>query len=423
MKRATFKFGIAVAILAGSSIASLGQLLQDSQLPYKTERPQLLPEPDPRPPLPMTAPVQPARPLPPPALVPQPAVRTPTPAPTSLKPASPPVIPKFEQPPSTQGAALSAQSCSKMANRVFVEHEYGSECIEYFIAKGNVSPHLAIFNFHGDFIPEYFKAPNYIASWSKEFNSRAGVSARRSGITTIYVARPGILNSTGDHNYRRHHKELHSMNIAINEIKKRLGIRQIALSGQSGGGTIVGSLLAMGRDDVVCAAPGSGAFDVVGLQRLRSTFDGKPMTENQLAVFGARRFNKISNDTKRRIFVVGDPRDRNTFFEQQRDFAYRVKAAGHHVQLIYAPGSGEKRHGVAEVADQIAGMCLRGQSDDTIEQAMNDWWRRAFATAAPAGKGGTGKPGQYSNSELVPPVPMTFEIPVVPVTPAPTPAQ
>jgi Prolyl oligopeptidase family len=198
-------------------------------------------------------------------------------------------------------------------------------------------------------------------------------------------------------------------------MKERYGFETIAVAGQSGGGSVVGALLTLGRTDIMCAAPGSGAFDVVGLYRLRATLAGRTVTDQQIENYRRLKYSPIDNisgvfkNDARRIFVVGDPRDKNTFFEQQRDFAYRLKAAMHHAVLLYAPGAGAKRHSVGHVADEVAGLCMQGKTDSEIEQAMSKWWQREFTT--PAAKTGDGAPNQFSNAAALK-APLTFEAPL-----------
>ena len=60
------------------------------------------------------------------------------------------------------------------------------------------------------------------------------------------------------------------MNAAVDMIKERYKIGRLAVAGQSGGGSVVASLLSLGRRDIACAAPASGALDIGGLYRLRA---------------------------------------------------------------------------------------------------------------------------------------------------------
>lgn len=300
-------------------------------------------------------------------------------------------------------AAASAAICEKTPHHVFVTTPLGTECIGYYISAGFETAKTAVLHFHGDFTPDLMGSAEKAEATARGFQKGADRAAEKFKFPFIFVARPGVLESTGDHMKRRQPKEFISINAAIDAIKQRHGIETIALSGQSGGGSVVGAMLTLGRRDIVCAVPGSGAFDVVGLFRLRRTLAGKPPTAETLDRFRQAMYSPIEHidqivaAPQRRIFVVGDPRDKNTFFEQQRDFAYRVKTAGHHAVLLYAPGAGDKRHGVGAIANEVAGLCLQGKTDDEIETAMGDWWMREFARPRPLPSDPT-KPRQYSNA-------------------------
>ena len=116
---------------------------------------------------------------------------------------------------------------------------------------------------------------------------------------------------------------------------------------------------------------------------------GRQVTDAQVSAYRARFYSPIEHiaeipkDGNRRLFVIGDPRDKNTFFAQQRDYAYRVKAAGHHSILLMAPGAGDNKHGVGPIADEVAGLCLQGKSDDEIEKAVGEFWKREHFRSTP----------------------------------------
>jgi hypothetical protein len=292
--------------------------------------------------------------------------------------------------PTGQLDAVSPETCERTPLRVFVTTSQGTECISYYVSGGMpATVPQAVIHFHGDFPRELMMAPDRSAAMGRSFQVRADRAARKFGMPYIYVVRPGLLNSSGDHLKRRQAKEFLTLNAAVDRIKQRHSIDRIAIAGQSGGGSVVAALLSLGRTDVACAAPGSGAFDVVGLYQTRSTLSGRPPTDRQLQIYRARFYSPIEHiaeipkDATRRLFVVGDPRDKNTFFAQQRDYAYRVKAAGHHAVLLYAPGAGIKKHSVGGIADEVAGLCLQGKTDEQIEAAVSALWKREYTKPLP----------------------------------------
>jgi hypothetical protein len=63
--------------------------------------------------------------------------------------------------------------------------------------------------------------------------------AQRSGLDFIYVARPGVFGSSGNHENRRRLLEFLVLNHAVDLIKERYRYEQLVLAGQSGGATVV----------------------------------------------------------------------------------------------------------------------------------------------------------------------------------------
>ena len=285
--------------------------------------------------------------------------------------------------------SVAAEACEKWPMRVFVRTSLGTECVEFYTSPMPRDVEVAVFNFHGDFINDVLESPNGGRGIMGRLNRSADAAAKKYGIPFINISRPGVLLSTGNHLKRREPKEYASMNAAIDVIKERYGIAKIALAGQSGGGSIVAGLLALGRTDIVCAVPGSGAFDLTQLAELRAIKAGKPYGPEDRAKYSARFFSpaehvrQIVADASRRVFVIGDPRDRNTFFVQQREFAERLQNAGHHARILYAPASDALRHGVAQYAIEIAGLCATGDSDTQIEKIMSGWWQHEIMKPVP----------------------------------------
>lgn len=122
------------------------------------------------------------------------------------------------------------------------------------------------------------------------------------------------------------------------------------------------------RDGIVCAVPTSGVLSV----RLRSDHHDWPTD-----ITGYRDYfdpvdhvDLIIKDPRRRIFVVGDPRDLNTPFHTQRAYADAVKAAGHEIRLIKAQASGKSFHSLALTGFKVTQWCLEGVPGDEIQARL-----------------------------------------------------
>jgi poly(3-hydroxybutyrate) depolymerase len=68
--------------------------------------------------------------------------------------------------------------------------------------------------------------------------------AAASGRTFVNLARPGVFGSTGHHLQRRREREVALVDRALNRLKELFGWSRIDLAGMSGGGHLVGALLA-----------------------------------------------------------------------------------------------------------------------------------------------------------------------------------
>src|SRR5262249_59770172 len=63
--------------------------------------------------------------------------------------------------------------------------------------------------------------------------------AQKSGMDVVFVARPGVFGSSGNHGERRSPQEFLVLNRAVDLIKERHGYEQLVLAGQSGGSSVV----------------------------------------------------------------------------------------------------------------------------------------------------------------------------------------
>jgi hypothetical protein len=245
------------------------------------------------------------------------------------------------------GKVIDRSACALMKHAVWVEHAHGTECIRYYASLDLQGAKQAVFYFHGDRLDGARPANSTYRDNSVRAQLRsANVQAKRFGVPFVMVARPGVYGSSGRHGERRHAKEFHSLNAALDAIKARHGIQSVVLTGQSGGGTVVGALLTLGREDVSCAVGTSGPYET-------------------LAHVGA-----IHTDPRRRVFIIGDPRDQQTPFPQQREFAERVRRAGHSVTLVEAQAGGRAFHDLRSAAYLAAALCAKGAATDQIVKAV-----------------------------------------------------
>ena len=265
------------------------------------------------------------------------------------------------------GKTASREHCEAERNAVWVDHAHGQECIRYYPSEGLENragkPPVAVLFFHGDRLSGSTPLGDYEKTTPMSLTQEMQANYKKYGIPFILIARPGVYGSSGDHHERRRPKEFHSLDTAVDAIKRRYGLDRIVIAGQSGGSTVGGALLTLGRKDIACAVLGSGNYDILELAEIKRAKEnlkskrGCDVT-NYCDPYNVVDFvNGIATDPDRLIAIVGDPTDNNTVFPLQKKFADSIKAAGHTVQLIEAEGKGPDRHGLAHITYRLAGAC------------------------------------------------------------------
>lgn len=278
----------------------------------------------------------------------------------------------------TTALSVEAQSqpkCELTGGRVFARHAHGSHCIAYYVTPSIDASKTPVLFFDGDVTPEMFrdrkKTDDYFAGVRQAFDA----VALRTGVPLLYVSRPGLFGSSGNHGFRRSHAEAHALNKAVDAIKARHGFKDVVLAGQSGGAWAVAALLTLGRTDVTCAVGASGGFDLLDDVLRTARKRGRPIPKSALNSVDYGPFYDVSRNTQkipkaaaRRFFVIGDVLDKRTPFDQQKRFGDKVKAGGHHAVVIEARATDQEHHGLGVVAVRTAVLCSLGRPDTELER-------------------------------------------------------
>lgn len=268
-----------------------------------------------------------------------------------------------------QAEAGSQALCEAVSDRIFVRHKLGTACIAYIATKGFESQRKAVIYFEGDTPPDLYKRtqlgePTHLTA----IRTALQKLSERMKVRYVRVARLGLDGSSGNHANRRKPAEIHAMNAVVDALKTRLGFDEIILAGQSRGSLIAAALLTLGRDDVHCAALGSGVFEHARFIHDAIKSKRRPsLRQIARAVYDpSAHVPGIVNNARRRIFVLGDPDDAQVPFDQQQRFAQSVAAAGHHARLVEISATGEKQHGATRHILSVAGVCANSRSDEQI---------------------------------------------------------
>lgn len=274
-----------------------------------------------------------------------------------------------------QVTKINRNQCLAMKQRLWAESDTEVACIAYLTPVIQPEGKTAVVFFHGDF-PKEDQTEKDMAISRRGYEVRASRVAQAHKVPVYVIARPGVMGSTGFHVIGgvRHERAL--ITSAVSQLKQRYGHNRLVLGGQSGGARLSAQLLASGRTDLNCVVMASGAYGIPHAKsggRMPTNIWGEPSRSYLIPL---RSIDDVVTDGGRRLFVVGDLRDKRTPFAEQREWAEALKRAGHHVVLLQARGRGKEFHGLSQAGLRIAGMCAAGESD----RAISAYVRRAHGT-------------------------------------------
>jgi pimeloyl-ACP methyl ester carboxylesterase len=276
------------------------------------------------------------------------------------------------------GPVLAAEGksqalCESVPNRIFVATTVGSECIAYWATKGNEQRRHAVFFIDGDLPPVADQATfqEHMHKTEDGIEKLMQKWADKLHVRYVYLARPALHRSSGNHKDRMKARETVILAGAAERLEDRLGVDSIALAGQSRGSTIAASLLTLKLHGVNCAVLGSGAFEIVNLEYDVRAKGHQPVDKAALRKImcdPSAHIDGIEPDATRRIFVIGDREDPKAAFPQQTHFVESLKTAGNHAVQIEVEAY--HHHGAARYAVPTAGACLNGLPDNKIVTAV-----------------------------------------------------
>ena len=271
------------------------------------------------------------------------------------------------------GSVMTQEACNYPDTSVWVSVDGKGECIRYFhsgLKRENDVVHVWL---HGDRMSQRFSGERNPSSYKNETQRKQQERADRAytefGIPYIRLSRPGTYGSSGFHAQRRRPHNVKTVLAAIGALKEKYSIQSFAISGQSGGGHLVGALLT-DRDDIVCAVSTSGVLAV--RQRNRALGWSTDITGYSDFYDPIDHVQEIPANADRRVFVVADPRDAVVPFDVQESYFKRVKELGHAVFLIEAKGRGSRHHGLQYAGFRIIKWCVDGVSTaEILERASS----------------------------------------------------
>jgi hypothetical protein len=263
------------------------------------------------------------------------------------------------------GVRASAQQCAKAPGAVWAQAQGVGECLRYWHAGlAPLANERVLVWFNGDLLARTTVLdPGYANLTPARIQAAVDANAARLDVPYVFLARPGTYGSSGEHQQRRRPLESRLISAALDEIKKRHGIRELVIAGQSGGGHVVASLLSY-RSDVVCAVPTSS----VSSPRIRWTIKGLPRdaTGYDDSYEPVEHLVRMKMNPKLRVFVLGDPQDLNTPWKSQIVLAEKLASIGVPVEVLEGEGVGLERHGLSASGARIGSLCAREETTPRI---------------------------------------------------------
>lgn len=298
------------------------------------------------------------------------------PRPRELK--SPENEERFDAYEALNGSFASREACSSERQRIWIDIDGQGECIRYYqhgLAEGD-NPTVLVY-FGGDVMLRTQKGVRFISgSYLEQSPARIEAEMKdwseQAGLPAIFIARPGIYGSSGDHNERRHTREMELMDHAVEAIKARYGVTSFVLTGHSAGGQIAASLLNW-RDDIAAAVISSGMVSVkqvVNFWERRRSIPGRLLYDAGAFYDPVAEIDKIGNDPAPAIYVLSDPEDRAVPFFSQLYYVRRLRNIGLDPQHIYVEATDVQRHVLADYAKLAASLVADGKGPTDVRRAI-----------------------------------------------------
>jgi dienelactone hydrolase len=256
--------------------------------------------------------------------------------------------PKFSAEDVLRGVVTSQETCSG-SGMVWVEVDSKGDCMRFYAGQAASLAQPLIY-VEGDVVrqsqpqtnPPTWEVLEYYSRLSPamvqlEADQYSAAAAR----TFVFLARPGVYGSSGNHLQRRREREIALVDKAIDLLKTRFGWSTIDLSGLSGGGHLVAALMAR-RNDIGCAVIGSG--NVAVRQRLREFGLSKDVTGYADFFDPIDHVDAVALHPPRKVIMLTDPKDMIVSAKSQGAYASALRAAGVTVEHRFVSALDDPAH-------------------------------------------------------------------------------
>lgn len=287
-----------------------------------------------------------------------------TTTPTVVVKTGPPAVLGVELDTSTDalrnGLVADEQRCRAIPGTVWVAIDQHSACIRYFaagLAAGIVAKRVMLY-----FPPDVWNgrepSAGYQTVTAQQLQQSAVDWAQRLGMPYVFMSRPGIYGSSGDHMQRRRRPESLLLSAAIDRLQHQFGFEEIVAVGYSGGGHVVAALLAL-RSDIVCAVPVAAPSSPALRARIKGWSVDSTGYDDSFEPVESLQRDRLHPAL--RVLVTGDPRDRNAVWPAQQILSQRLVALGVDASIVAITGTGPEFHfGQGDVGRWVGAWCSEG---------------------------------------------------------------
>jgi hypothetical protein len=290
-----------------------------------------------------------------------------------------------------RGISMTPAQCAALPQAVWLNVMGRDFCIRYYLSTAGGESTRPVVFLQGDRLGrlnlktgEFTPGPRDKDLDTDDFVRIADALSRQTKSAAIYLARPGLDGSSGDHRIRHSVLELNVVNAALDAIKTRHRFGGFHLMGQSGGSMLVGGMLAL-RADIGCAVIGSGrlAFDRPKERTMERTM--RPSPDPGREYFNvADAVSVIAQKRATRILLVTDPLDRKVPEPTQTGFVHMLRQAGGQADQLLVQATDDDRHGVTSYSRIAAAACMRGASAEEIARNVQQQVEKRLAAKAAA---------------------------------------
>ncbi|MBM3528306.1 MAG: hypothetical protein FJX62_09445 [Alphaproteobacteria bacterium] len=282
-----------------------------------------------------------------------------------------------------RGIAANPDRCSVTPMAVWLKVSGREFCIRYYLSAAGGDGTRPVVFLQGDRLGrlnlrtgEFTLGPRDRDLDTGDFQRAADHLSRQNRTSAIYLARPGVDGSSGDHRIRHTSLELQIANAALDAIKARHRYEGFHLIGQSGGSKLAGGLVAL-RSDIGCAALGAGRL--AALRAARRSADPAADYFDVAASIPA-----IAARSTARILVVTDPEDSKVPERHQTAFVEMLRRAGGRAEQFMVRATDDARHGVTSYTRLAMAGCIRGATTEDIAARLKQAVDRRLAAKANA---------------------------------------